>query len=71
MRRNPAKEKKLPMSTIAVRRPRSGKAERDFVESLDKILTPALAKLSPEERTTRLKNLREYLDSLETAAKRA
>jgi len=41
------------------------------VDSLDRILTPALAKLSPEERATRLKNLREYLDSLESAAKRA
>jgi hypothetical protein len=66
-----AKGKKPPMSTTLVRRPRTGKAEKEFVDSLDKILTPALAKLSPEERQSRVKSLKDYLDSLESDAKRA
>lgn len=43
--------------------------EREFVDELDRIVTPVLATLTPEERATRLKNLEEYLDSLENENK--
>jgi hypothetical protein len=71
MTRTTVKGKKPPMSTTAVRRPAAGKAEKEFMDSLHKIVMPSLAKLPPAERAARLKNLRKYLDSLENDAKPA
>jgi hypothetical protein len=42
----------------------TGKAEKEFMDSLHKIVMPSLAKLPPAERAARLKNLRKYLESL-------
>jgi len=40
-------------------------AEKKFIDKLDRMLTCSLRSLSPRERETRLKNLREYLYWLE------